>query len=248
MRILTILAVILFAFSARAMDIERFGAGKTERPVYFVHDAYAPIVSVMAVFDKAGYAYEPEASLGIGALALDILEEGAGRLSPKDFRRFLDGKHASLTLYADADAVYMQVTALSSTLPATLDKIAEIIADPAYDKADFSRYANAQATAIKARKTVPSMVASQKLAEIIYPGHPYSRPALGDGSNLAAYTPAVARTFHNAAFVKDRAFFGIAGDISREDAKMLTEKFLQKIGGKSAGDKMALDGAGPPAE
>ncbi|MET0155253.1 MAG: pitrilysin family protein [Rickettsiales bacterium] len=244
--------IALYVFSARsaqAMDIEKFDAGDAGSPVYFVRDAYAPIVSVMVAFDKAGYAYEPKTYLGIGALTLEMLEDGAGTATPHDFQRFLDKKHASVDVSADVDALYLQVTALSTSIAATLEKIASVIAAPAYDNTDFARYVSSQATEIKAQKTVPSSVASQKLAELIYPNHPYGRPSLGDGSNIGAYSPSLAAAYHKAAFSPSRAYVGVAGDVSEEEAKRIISEFLTKIGKSAVKEKaMALAADVPVAE
>ena len=239
---------LFLAAQAHAMDVTRFPVGENPRTVYFVHDDYAPIVSVMAAFDKAGYAYEPEETLGIGALTLDMLEEGGGVVSPKKFRRYLDAKHASVSVAPDVDTVFLHITALSNTLPEVMRKVADIIAAPQYAAADFTRYVNAQSTAIKMRKTIPAVIAGRELKQLIYPDHPYNRSALGDGENVASFTPELATAYHRAAFRPANVYFGVAGDISKEDAEELLRDFLSKIDVKADENVMAMAESIPKAE
>jgi zinc protease len=221
MRLLPVLFALLFAAPSFALDIRSLPVEGSRHGAFYVHDAHAPIVAMQMAFPGAGYAYEPKEAAGVAALTAEMLEDGAGVMPPEEFRRFMDRSHAAFSVSFDADAIYVRITAIGDRLPPVLEKAVAVLSAPAYGKADLRRYVNAQETRIKEREETPSYVATEALGRLVYGDHPYSLPELGTPQSVRALTAEAADSFHEAAFVPEKARFAFAGDISAEDAQTL---------------------------
>lgn len=136
-----------------------------------------PIVSMQLVVPNAGSATDPKGKAGVAAFTADMLDEGAGGLSAIQIAEEQDKLGANIGVFATIDEAGLSVGTLTKTLDPTIDLVAKIVTQPAFDAKDFDRVKGDRATALDLRRDRPREVAQILLGSALYGlesayGHP----------------------------------------------------------------------------
>jgi zinc protease len=138
-----------------------------------------PILSLTLVAPGAGASSDPADKAGLASFTADLLDEGAGGLSAIAIAEEQDRLGASIGAGVDVDYAMISVSTLTKTLDPTLDLVAKIITQPAFDPKEFERVKGDRATALELRRDRPREVAALMLNAALYGlssayGHPVS--------------------------------------------------------------------------
>ncbi len=158
--------------------------------VYFARRAEIPVVRVSVSFD-AGYAADPADKLGIQTLTMALLDEGTTTKTSTQIAEIQERLGATISSSGGIDRSAVGLYALSPNLPASLDLMADVVRNPAFDPKEVERLRGKQLASIGAQLTNPD-----SMARTVFPGkvygtaHPYGRPVggLGDTTTVAAFT------------------------------------------------------------
>lgn len=194
-----------------------------------VENKALPILSMSILVPGAGVAADPAGKGGLAAFTADLLDEGAGGLSALAIAAELDRLGATFGVGAGADASAVYVSTLSKTLEPTLDLVAKIVTQPAFDDAEVARVKGDRVTSLELRRDRPREVAQIVLAAALYGrGTPYGHPAAGVLPDFKALTAADARAFYQERWNPSAMTIIVAGDV---DAAALKTKLDARLGG-----------------
>ena len=176
----------------------------------------APLVNLMLAVD-AGVAADPADARGTANFALELLLKGT---KTRDAFRIADERDAlgaQLSVGNGLDQSFVRLGALRGKLAGSLDLMADVALNPAFpaDMVDLQR--KQQLASIAQQKANPGAVAQRVLPTLLYaPGHPYSAPGGGLGSEAAvsALTGQALADWHARWFVPSNATVVAAGDIT----------------------------------
>jgi len=192
--------------------------------VLVVENHKLPIVSMALVAPGAGTAYDPAAKPGVAAFTADMLDEGAGGLSAIQIAHEADRLGASIALYAGVDAANVSVSTLTATLDPTIDLVAKILSQPAFDPKDFERVAGDRATALELRRDRPREVASILLAATLFGiESPYGHPGSGQRESFKSIALADLQAFYGSHWNPATMTLVVAGDVD-------TTRLVAKLG------------------
>lgn len=206
--------------------------------VHFARRDAVPVVRVSVDFD-AGYAADPRDKLGISSMVTTMLEEGTTSLGSIQLAEAQERLGADIGAGSTLDRTSVTLRAMTANLGPSLDLLADVIRNPAFDAKELERVRVQQLTRIEAEKSQPRGLALRALPELIYgKQHPYGVPftGTGDAETVAALTRNDLIAFHNQWIRPERAEIFVVGDTSM--AEILPE--LEARFGKWPSNRMAL--------
>jgi zinc protease len=195
-------------------NVERARLSNGIQVVYARRNA-VPVTRVAVEFN-AGIAADPADRLGTQAMMLNMLEEGTTSLNSTQLAEAQERLGATVGTGTSLDRTAVQLTAMTPALGASLDLLADVIRNPAFDPREVERVRQQQLAGIAAEMTQPQAPAQRVLPGLLYgPGHPYGKPFTGTGD------PAVVRSltrdelirFHQTWIRPDNATIFAVGDL-----------------------------------
>jgi len=173
-----------------------------------------PVVHFSLQLD-AGYASDQFAAPGTAKLAMDMLDEGTARLDALDISDQLAQLGANMSTGSNLDFSFVNLSALSETLPRALEIYSDVILNPAFPDSELGRLKALLLSEIQREQVTPVSMALRVFPRLIYgEGHAYSMPMTGSGTE--ASVTALAREdlvgFHEAWFKPNNATMIIVGD------------------------------------
>ena len=208
-----------------------------------------PKVMVSLEFD-AGYSADGQDRQGIQSLMLDLLEEGTKSRDSIAIAEQQERLGASISATASLDASMVTLDALKANLAPSLELMADIVRNPAFDPREVARLRDQRLAEIAQSLSSPIGLAADVLNPAIYgPNHPYGVPAGGQGktSVIEQVSPAVLQQEHARWFRPDLANIMVVGDTSLPEIMPLLEQAFGSWNAPATpAPRKALDAPVPP--
>lgn len=227
-RTLVRLAAVFAAFvvavtPCAAFEVQRVRANGLE--AWLVEDHSQPIVAVHLAF-RGGAALDPEDKVGLAAMMMALLDEGAGELDEEAFHARLEDLAADLRFSADRDALTASLRTLSQHREEAFALLSLALLRPRFEDKSIERVRSQMLATLKRRATDPEAVASRRFFATVFPDHPYGRPVDGSEETLNRIGRADLVASSRARLARSTLVVGIAGDMTAvEAADALTRTF-----------------------
>ncbi len=221
---LAALVLLFLALPAYAVDIERVvSPGGIE--AWLVRDEKNPIIAMNWSFE-GGTELDPADKLGLSAMTMSLLTEGAGDLDSQAFRKRLEDNSISLGFSAGRDALFGSLTTLKETKEIAFDLAALAMTKPRFDADAVQRVQGQYLAAVKRSLANPSYVAQVTFLETLFPDHPYGRPARGTLKTIPAIAVEDLKATPPRRLTRDRLKVAVSGDITAAElGKVLDRMF-----------------------
>ena len=167
---------------------------------------------------RAGSIYESSELLGLSHLTARVLDRGTKARSSDEIADALDARGVSLSVTSNRHVLTVSCTCLSEDFEAMLELITELVRQPAFPDEEVEKRKGEVLNAIRQDEDNPAATAMQSLFAMLYPHHPYGRPAKGTVGSVSRIRRADLVSFHEARFAPSTATAIIVGDIDRERA------------------------------
>jgi len=203
--------------------------------VVLARRASVPVVEMALQFD-AGYAADQGVKLGTANLALSMLDEGTATRSALDIAAELERLGASLSTRSNLDRSAIRLSALVPNLRASVDVMADVVQNPAFDAAEFDRLRTRWLAFIDSEMARPVQLGLRELPPLLFgAGHAYAMPLTGSGTkaDVASLTRADLVAFKDRWLRPDNATLYVVGDM---DMAALTAMMEEAFEGWSAPD------------
>lgn len=148
--------------------------------VIATQSARVPTTRVTVEFD-GGWSAERADALGVEAMMLNALTEGAGGMDANQLAQARESLGASIFAGADMDRSNVGLSTVSANLAPSLDLLATVIRRPDFDPAVIERLRGQQLTSIQSERSSPSGLGYNALYPALYAGG-YNRATSGLGS------------------------------------------------------------------
>jgi zinc protease len=184
-------------------------------PIVYARRTAVPVTRVTVEFN-AGIAADPADRLGTQAMTLDMLEEGTTRLNSVQLAEAQERLGATIGTGASLDRTIVTLTAMTPALGDSLDLLADVVRNPAFDPAEVERIRQQQLSGIANEMTQPSGMAFRALPGLLYgPNHPYGKPFSGSGdlAVVRSLTRDELVRFHQSWIRPDNATIFAVGDL-----------------------------------
>jgi predicted Zn-dependent peptidase len=185
--------------------------------------ASVPIVRVSVSFDAGNAADAPD-SRGLQALMLNLLDEGTTSRNSVQIAEAGERLGASISSSASLDRTSVGLFALKPNLAPSLDLLADIVRNPAFDPKEVERVRAQQLAGIAARLSDPEGIAHSVLPGILYgTAHPYAASGIGDAAVVGKLTRESILRFYKDWIRPGNAQIFVVGDSSLAAIKPLLE-------------------------
>jgi predicted Zn-dependent peptidase len=183
--------------------------------VVYARRATVPVTRMVVEFN-AGAAADPTERLGTQRLMLNLLEEGTTRMNSIQLAEAQERLGATIGTGFTLDRTEVSLLALTPNLNPSLDLLADVIRNPAFDPREVERLRQQQLAQIASELTQPGGLAARALPVVLYGrDHPYGKPASGTGDPqaVAAITRDELIRFHQGWIRPDNATIFAVGDL-----------------------------------
>jgi zinc protease len=218
-----LVALTLAGLAWAGPKIESWTTGNGAR-VLFVAAPDLPILDVRIVFD-AGSARDGERS-GLASITAGMLTQGAGEWDTDTVAERLESVGAELSVGALRDMAFVSMRSLTEPQPmdTALDTMAQVVAAPRFQQADFDRVRGNTLVALRQDDQDPGTVGKKEVYLRIYGDHPYAADPSGTTESVSALTPQDLAEFHRRFYVASNAVVGIVGDLTRAEAEQVAAR------------------------
>ena len=183
-----------------------------------------PIVAAQLVF-KTGSDANPLDKPGVANFTAAMLDEGTATRNALQIADELARLGGSLGTNSSMDSTTVNVRSLSSTFPAMLDLMADVVLRPSFPADEIERQrANRVAQLIQQRDN-PAAVAATVTSAVLYgPQHPYGYSEIGTEAAVKAMSRDDMVGFWKQNYVPNNAALVVAGEITMKELRALAEK------------------------
>jgi len=220
---------------------------KNGMTVLVVENHALPIVAMRLIVPGAGAADDPAKKGGLAAFTADMLDEGAGGLDAIQIAEETERLGASIGVFAGVDDAELAAQTLTKTLDPTLDLIAKILTQPAFEQKEFDRVRGDRMTALELRRDRPREVAQLVLSATLFGmTSAYGHPASGQRDEFKDLALADLQGFYKTHWNPSAMTLVVAGDV---DATALKTKLDAGLGAwKQPGAKRPVRPVATPAK
>ncbi|MEA3015227.1 MAG: zinc protease [Sphingomonadales bacterium] len=183
-------------------------------PVIYARRTAVPVTRVTVEFN-AGIAADPGDRLGTQAMTLNMLEEGTTSLNSVQLAEAQERIGATIGTGASLDRTTVSLTAMTPALGDSLDLLADVVRNPAFDPGEVERIRQQQLAGIASEMTQPAGMAFRALPGLLYgPNHPYGKPfsGTGDPAVVGSLTRDELVRFHQSWIRPDNAAIFVVSD------------------------------------
>ena len=177
----------------------------------------SPSVVVTGNLD-AGALFDTDEKLGLADFVTSALMRGTKKRSFDTIYQELESVGASLGFSSGVHKSGFSGRSLAEDLPLLLTLLAESLTQPAFPKAEMEKLRAQLLTGLDIRAQDTSDMASMAFDEILFRGHPYSRPEDGNHETVKRITRDDLVRFHREHYGPRGMVIAIVGAVKAEEA------------------------------
>jgi len=137
-----------------------------------------PLVNFHVVVGS-GSSHDPVGKEGLSDFVCDMLRKGTSRRTAPQIADEIDYLGAEVDADTDLDSSHVTAEFLSRDLQTGLALLAETLIEPAFSPDEVDRLREEKLSDLRAIRDNPSALASRRLIEVLFEGHPYGHPRTG---------------------------------------------------------------------
>ncbi|MSP55747.1 MAG: insulinase family protein [Myxococcales bacterium] len=188
--------------------------------VHVVESHDVPLVSVRMAFRGAGLT-DPVGKEGLAGVSAALMNQGAGSLDAEAWDKELRRLGTLMGVAADAEDVAAELSALKRNLPASLDRLRDLVLTPRFEKQEWELLASRWRDSVISRRSDPSSTANWVLDKVVY-GEAYKGRKL-DEASLDRISTRDMRGWRTRVLVPGSCAIFIGGDVTLEEVQPLLE-------------------------
>lgn len=208
------LLLLISAAPARAVEVQQVTSpgGIT---AWLVEDHSNPILSLELAFE-GGAAIDPEGQEGLAYLVSGLIDEGAGDLESQAFQETLQNNAIRLSFDAGLESFHGSLRTLTENRETAFELLRLALSQPRFDDEPVARIRSQVQVQLAEDSENPNVIARRALREIMFPGHPYSRPVYGTPDSIDAIGVDDMKRFVAERFAIDVLKIAVVGDVTPE--------------------------------
>lgn len=193
--------------------------------VHLMEQREVPIISFNLRL-RAGSTADPAGKEGTAALTADLLRRGTRARTADQISAELDFIGGQFDTAATHDATVASAEFLKKDIAKGLELFTDILLDPTFPTAEFTKLQRQNIDSILAAKDQPQAVIGTYFNAYLFGTHPYARPTSGSESTLAAVTRDDVAKFYASTYAPANAILAVVGDFNTSEMEgMITKAF-----------------------
>jgi zinc protease len=181
---------------------------------------------VVTGYLSAGAIFEPDEKLGLAGFTALALMRGTSQHSFQQIYDGLESNGASLGIDGGTHSIGFYGHALAEDLDLLIGTLAETVRQPVFPADQVERLRDQLLTGLAIRAQDTAEMASLAFDELVYAGHPYSRPEDGYPETIRSIRREDLAAFHEKHFGPSGMVISIVGDVGTERALESVTRFF----------------------
>ncbi len=211
--------------------------------IIVLEDSRLPRVSLGLTLRRGDGSVAP-AKAGVGELAAEVMQRGAGDRDALALAQVIEDAGASLTVSAGWDATTVSLAGLSKDRPLLQEILADVTKRPRFEAAEFAKARGEQLAGLAAAVDEPMTLVRWHFLDTLYGGHRYGLPESGSVATVESLRVDDVRSYWKDRFVPRDAIFWAVGDV---DAATFVHE-IEAGYGQLPDVAPVADAPAPPAE
>ncbi len=200
---------------------------------------------VLTGYLSAGAIFEPDSKLGLAGFTALALMRGTAQHDFQQIYDALESNGASLGLDGGTHSIGFYGHALVEDLDLLVGTLAESLRQPTFPADHIERLRGQLLTSLAIRAQDTSEMASLAFDELVYAGHPYSRPEDGYTETIQAIGREDLVAFHSQYFGPRNMVVSIVGGVEVEKAVEVVSRYFSDWSNPAQPDQPALPAVKP---
>ena len=214
--------LLLWSPDAGAMTIERV-TSPAAIDAWLVEDHAVPLVALRFAF-PGGAALDPTGKSGLAAMAVSLLDEGAGPYDTAAFKTRLDDLVIGMRFEAGRDEIVGSLRTLKANLGQAVELLRLTLTAPRFEASAIERVRGEFVASLSQEAQNPRALSGRLWMRDAFEDHPYGGNVYGTAESIAAITRDdlsgfVAARLHRAGLV-----IGAVGDVTRNELTALVDR------------------------
>ncbi len=181
---------------------------------------------VITGYLSAGAIFEPDDKLGLAGFTALSLMRGTAQHDFQQIYDRLESNGASLGIDGGTHSIGFYGHSLAEDLDLLVGTLAEAVRQPVFPSEQVERLRDQLLTGLAIRSQDTSEMASLAFDELVYAGHPYSRPEDGYPETIRAISRQDLATFHEKQFGPHGMVISIVGGVEAERVLDSVSRYL----------------------
>ena len=192
-----------------------------------IEDHRVPQVTFQLMIPGAGGYFDPADRAGLATWTAAMIREGTTSRTSAQISEALETMGASLFTSGGASSANAEIdgNSLTESLPKLMEVSADVLLHPAFAPAEWDRYKARTKPQFTQLRTNPGFLGNEMFNRAVFGSHPASR-IFASPSAIDAVTAADLSEYYKTHYVPDHAVLAFAGDITLDQAKAVSAKYL----------------------
>lgn len=197
-------------------------------PLWFVRNKEIDVVSIGFLFKGAGSVSVSQEQRGIDALLEDVMDEGAGTYTRKEFKEFLLDKNIQLDISSTLDHCSIVVRTTKGNVAQAFEVIKIVTAQLKVDENKLNHAKENALLSLKQSLNKPNVIGQQKMNELIFgEHHPYTNKVQDQLISIPKLTKKQILDFQKKNLTKSSLKIVVCGNIELKNLTSYIEKTIQ---------------------
>ena len=227
--------LVMMASSAHATEVKEVVSSGGFK-AWLVEEHELPLIAAKLVFTGSGTAYDPPKLQGRASMTAALLTEGAGDLDSNAFNRALEDNAIEMHFALDEDMLRASFVSLSQNKEKAFSYLAMALTKPRFDDSAIERVRSQALSTLLQQEKDPSYVLNRQWETMIFPGHPYSNPAIGTHDSVEAMSKNALQDFTHRFLTRENLVIAVVGDITPAELSKLMDAQLALLPEKYSPD------------
>ena len=218
--------------------VEEILSEKSNIKSYFMQQNEVPIVAVSFIFADVGSAYDEVGKKGIASLFSSTIKDGALNRSADEIRDETGLKGIGISFENSKDSITGSLVTPKEYLQDAIRLLRDILTKPNFEK-KYLEVAKAQIIkSLEVEKETPARELGLANDKLVFGDHEYSQNSLGNAKDIIDISQDDLKKFVKTRLAKDNLYIGIAGDLTKDEAKNLVDEIFGNLSEKSSVKKI----------
>jgi predicted Zn-dependent peptidase len=181
--------------------------------VVIVEDKRLPITSIRLAF-RSGSVNDPAEMYGLTAMMASQLNEGTTTRTSLQIAEETERVGGSIGAAPGSDFTTISASALSNYASQIMRLMADVVLNPSFPENELTLAKKNTLQNLQYQRSQPDFLSNEKVSQVLYGQHPYSRVS-PTAESVNAMTRDRLAAFHKQMFVPNNAVMVIVGDVDR---------------------------------
>jgi len=191
-----------------------------------------PLINISLCIKSSALA-DPAGEEGTANFLSELLSEGTTNRTSSRIAEELEFIAANFSAYTDWHAIHMEMNALSQHLDKAFEIFSDMLLQPVFPEAELKRIKRELLTERIRVVDNPARLNAEQFIRSLYPKVRYGMPVEGGEKTIKKIERSGIVDFYDEYFTPANATLIFAGDIDRETAKKISQKYLSSWKSKS---------------